>query len=263
VIAGLQASFTLRLLACREQLNRLALLGAHFAALEDFVAGELAAGDSGLQPPSLYRGALAHGVSELLDVYRSAVLRVEAHLLRLPAPPPLLSVQHFLAEFEALLPEVAALVGEVRRRGLAGSGVMRALELRARSGAPALQSCAARLLWHCRQVLLKQLESWLVHGLLLDATAEFFVQRCEPGGGSHAAPAHLAASPPPGACLDWQPLEWHSGFQVGGCGTHKLLLLVCEVANAEEDCRQQSGRGMVWLFGPLQQLQQLSRQPGG
>ena len=109
---------------------------------------------------------------------------------------------------------------------------MRALSLRAHSGAPAVQSCAQRLLWHCRQVLFKQLESWLVHGLLLDSGGEFFVQRSSDsssGGSSGAAaraPGAAAPSPSPlrlgvgpepaaGALLDWEPLEWHAGFQVG------------------------------------------------
>ncbi|EFN52335.1 hypothetical protein CHLNCDRAFT_58938 [Chlorella variabilis] len=222
----------------REQLNRLARLGAHYAALEEFVCSATAAGagDDGTQPPaSMYRLALASGVSELLDVYRSAVLQVEAHLLHLGAAPPLLSVQQFLLEFEALLPEVAALVGEVRRRGLGGSQAMRALSLRAGSGAPALQSCAARLLWHCRQVLFNQLESWLVHGLLLDRGNEFFIRRCDtaappaaagaaagPAAGHVASPASAlhggggggGGPPGGGSILDWEPLEWHAGFQV-------------------------------------------------
>ena len=142
-------------------------------------------------PPSLYRLALANGVPELLDVYRSAVLQVEAHLLHLPgAPPPLLTVQQFLLEFEVLLPEVAATVGEVQARSLVGSQIMRLLSLRAHSGVPALQSCAQRLLWHCRQVLFKQLESWLVHGLLLDQAGEFFIQRSTQSTGGSDAPSN-------------------------------------------------------------------------
>ncbi|KAL4434808.1 hypothetical protein ABPG77_005335 [Micractinium sp. CCAP 211/92] len=213
----------------REQLNRLAALGAHYAALEAFVEATSGSNLGGLDagaalPPSLYRLALSNGISELLDVFRSAVLRVEAHLLHLATPLPLLTVQHFLLEWETLLPEAAALVGEVEGRGLAGAAVMRVLSLRAHSGAPAVQSCAQRLLWHCRQVLFKQLESWLVHGMLLDRAGEFFVRRsdgAEDGAGGRGG----AASPSPlrvgagaagvgGGMLDWEPLEWHAGFQV-------------------------------------------------
>lgn len=207
------------------------MLGAHYIALEAFVAA-LAPQGASVRPTSLYRMALASGISELLDVYRAAVLSVEAHLLHSKVPPPLLSVQQFLLEFEALLPEVADLVSEVHGGGLVGSQLMRALSLRAQSGAPALQSCASRLLWHCRQVLLKQLESWLVHGLLLDGAGEFFIKRGSPkgaaaasgrhrpGAGDAVSPSPLAATRPDGrqgagTVLDWEPLEWHAGFEVG------------------------------------------------
>ncbi|KAL4856683.1 Gamma-tubulin complex component 4 [Chlorella vulgaris] len=214
----------------RQQLNRLAMLGAHYIALEAFVAA-LAPQGASVRPTSLYRMALANGISELLDVYRAAVLSVEAHLLHSKVPPPLLSMQQFLLEFEALLPEVADLVSEVHGGDLVGSQLMRALSLRAQSGAPALQSCASRLLWHCRQVLLKQLESWLVHGLLLDGAGEFFIKRSSPegaaagsgrhrpGAGDAVSPSPLAATRPDGTqgagtVLDWEPLEWHAGFEV-------------------------------------------------
>ncbi|PSC73303.1 DNA polymerase alpha catalytic subunit [Micractinium conductrix] len=213
----------------REQLNRLAALGAHCSAIEGFVEAASGAGagaalaDPLQPPPSLYRAALANGLAELLDVYRAAVLRVEAHLLHLATPPPLLTLQQFLLEWEVLLPEAAALAGEVEARGLVGAGVMRALAARACSGSPAVQSCAQRLLWHCRQVLFKQLQSWLVHGLLLDAAGEFFIQRSDVVCGGTTTTAGVAPSPSPlrtpsalgaGAMLDWEPLEWHAGFQV-------------------------------------------------
>lgn len=197
-------------------------------------AAAAAEGAAAAAPCSLYRLALANGVSELLDVYRSAVLAVEAHLAHAAAPPPLLAVQQFLLEWELLLPEAAALVGEVERRGLVGAAIMRQLALRAHSGMPALQSCAQRLLWHCRQVLFKQLESWLVHGLLLDRAGEFFIRRA--GGAGAGSPRRSAASPSPlrlgdgsaaagGPMLDWEPLEWHAGFEVRV--GHAGYLLLC------------------------------------
>lgn len=233
-------------LARREQLNRLAQLGQHYAALEAFAEEAAAAGPEGggaidalgglRHPPcSLYRLALASGVSELLDVYRGAMLQVEAHLLHPRILPPLLMMQQFLLEWEVLLPEAAALVHEVEARGLVGAATMYVLSLRAHSGMPAAQSCAQRLLWHCRQVLFEQLESWLVHGVLLDRAGDFFIQRTggsagqsamysgEPSAGSSnsgsIAPSPLGLADSGGvlgkaALLDWQPLEWHTGFQV-------------------------------------------------
>jgi len=92
-------------------------------------AAAAAEGAAAAVPCSLYRLALANGVSELLDVYQSAVLAVEAHLAHVEAAPPLLAVQQFLLEWEVLLPEAAALVGEVEGRGLVGAAIMRPLAL--------------------------------------------------------------------------------------------------------------------------------------
>lgn len=53
---------------------------------------------------------------------------------------------------QVLLPEVHQVVGEVQARRLSGARLMQLLAARARSGMPAVQSCASRLLWHCYQV---------------------------------------------------------------------------------------------------------------
>lgn len=130
---------------------------------------------------------------------------------------------------QVLLPEVRALMGEVLARRLSGSAVMRLLAAKSLSGMPAVQSCAQRLLWHCYQVMFKQLESWLVHGLLLDTEGEFFIQRLADSAGGGGAPVAGRASPSPlvlrpagggssGTARgpqEWDPLEWHAGFQVG------------------------------------------------
>lgn len=143
--------------------------------------------------------------AELLDIYREAVLQLERRLVQLPVPP-LLSLQHFMADFEVLLPEVASVVGEVQRMDLKGCQITRTLERKAQSGVPAVQSCAHRLLWHCRQILFKQLDSWLVHGLLLDPGNEFFIKRSAQA--TTAGPAAAAGVP------SWHPLEWHDGFYI-------------------------------------------------
>ena len=64
---------------------------------------------------------------------------------------------------QAVLPEVHRVLREVqvlRRQNFKGSELLALLHTRARGGAPMLQSCMQRLLWHCNQVLLQQLSSW-------------------------------------------------------------------------------------------------------
>lgn len=160
--------------------------------------------------------------------------------------PPLLILQQFLSEFEILLPEVVSIVTEVQDRHLYGADIPQLLDSHAHSGIPTIQSCAERLLWHCNQVTFKQLEAWLVHGLLVNAEdgggadaagGEFFVQSCSTSSSSLEAAArgsegdivdhfssraaglaaHIMGRQPvsaAGALLDWQPLEWHTGFQI-------------------------------------------------
>lgn len=53
---------------------------------------------------------------------------------------------------------------------------MTLLKKKSRCGIPVVQACMLRLLWHCTQVLFKQLESWILYGKLIDPGKEFFIQ---------------------------------------------------------------------------------------
>lgn len=208
----------------REALNGLLRLGFHFKHLAAFV-------DSGrdhaqVQTGSLYRRALATGVSELLDVYRAAILKVQQHMYHHPSLT-LAGLQHLLLECQMILPAVHQLVHTVQQDNISGASLLHLLHSKAQCGIPELQSCLVRLLWHCNQVLFKQLSAWMVHGLLQDRHQEFFIQQTSP----QASPLHTppASSPPPphpqqGAPPqphqetpppeDTNAAEWHQGFQV-------------------------------------------------
>ena len=47
---------------------------------------------------------------------------------------------------------------------LKGAALLGLLQAAVRCGVPVVQSCMQRLLWHCNQVLFKQLTSWCVSG---------------------------------------------------------------------------------------------------
>jgi gamma-tubulin complex component 4 len=149
-------------------------LGHYFARLEAFV-DSLCDQTPATGSTSIYHAAFASGLEELLDVYRGAVLQVEQRLLR-PPTPPLLSLRHFLSDFEVLLPEAASIVQEVQHGQLNAAQLMHLLDRRTRCGIPAVQACAERLLWHCNGVMFKQLESWMVYGILIDPGNEFFIR---------------------------------------------------------------------------------------
>ena len=64
---------------------------------------------------------------------------------------------------QVLLPEAHRLAYEaqrLRRRDFRGSELLALLHALSRCGSPVLQSVMQRLLWHCNQVLLRQLSSW-------------------------------------------------------------------------------------------------------
>ncbi|KAK9803977.1 hypothetical protein WJX72_009639 [[Myrmecia] bisecta] len=189
----------------RDILDELVTLGFHFRCLDSFVAAER--DHASLKTGSLYRRALATGLSELLDVYGAAILQIQQHVLRDPCPT-LAGLQFFLSEFKVLLPPLHFLVHEVHTKQLTGSQLLQLLHYKAQCGVPVLQSCLGRLLWHCNQVLYKQLSAWMVHGMLLDRQNEFFIQ--------HAAPAEEDAFEQAGAWSSHSAnaYEWHKGYQV-------------------------------------------------
>lgn len=124
-----------------------------------------------------YLAALADGVDELLDTYRQAVLQVQERFISDDGQLSLLSLRHFLSDFSMLLPDVSRLIDGFVGEGSTSTMIMTSLQRHTSCGVPILQSCAARLLWHCQNVLLKQLEAWMVHGELIDS--HFFVQQAE------------------------------------------------------------------------------------
>lgn len=82
-------------------------------------------------------------------------------------PPTLPRLQYCLNDMGSILMAlhqfVYTLEASVRKPGgcdALGPKLIEELMQQARCGHPALQSCYQRLLWHCNQVLLKQLSTW-------------------------------------------------------------------------------------------------------
>ena len=86
----------------REMVGRAAQTGHSFSLLEDFTERVRSGGKSGLRE-GLYIRALAAGIDEVLDVYRSMVLGLEREALADPTMP-LTRVGAETADWELLLP---------------------------------------------------------------------------------------------------------------------------------------------------------------
>ncbi|KAL0056051.1 hypothetical protein WJX82_007204 [Trebouxia sp. C0006] len=201
----------------REAFNGLLKLGFHFKHLAAFVQSERS--HVRLHAGSLYRRALATGVSELLDVYRAAILQIQQHMYH-HAGLTLAGLQHLLLDCQMILPPVHQLVYSVQQDNVNGSELMQLLQTKAQCGIPELHSCLTRLLWHCNQVLFQQLSAWMVHGLLQDTHNEFFIQRTvtpdQHTAALSAAPSQPQAQfqPLPQSTGDSNATEWHKGFKV-------------------------------------------------
>ncbi|KAF5834637.1 Spc98 family-domain-containing protein [Dunaliella salina] len=99
---------------------------------------------------------------------------------------------------------------------MGGAQLLAVIQSAARCGVPIVQSCMQRLLWHCNQVLFKQLTSWMVHGKLLDPYNEFFIKQ-------HGSQVQQPQAAPDSSQQVQQQreasaqealLNWHQSFQV-------------------------------------------------
>ncbi|CAL8466718.1 g6254 [Coccomyxa elongata] len=190
----------------RENLDSLVTLGYHFRELDAFVSASRS--HQRLQRNSMMWRGLATGLTELLEVYRAAVLQTQQQLRRMPAIS-LASLHFALQDFKVLSPALHRLVYQVQKDKLQGSQLLHMLHGKASCGIPEIQSCSARLLWHCNQILLDQVAAWTMHGILQDCCKEFFIQPTYDAGNGPALTANGLHQDD-----EQHAREWHSGFQV-------------------------------------------------
>eukprot|EP00798_Chlamydomonas_sp_ICE-L_P000175 gene175-1699_t len=173
-------------------LNSLAALGFHYRCINTFIEVEqreeaknvrIAASAFGGAPSprqyenrngSAYSRALAAGLREILDVYEAAVLDVQQQVVvAAPCPPTLSSLNYFLSDFK-----LHELVHGVHGKGTSSAQLWSLLNSRAHCGIPLVESVMQRLLWHCNNVLYKQISSWMVHGVHLDPFGPTSIHTC-------------------------------------------------------------------------------------
>ena len=163
----------------REQLNRLVKLGTYYHMLSGYSCKE------GLP----YHAAVGQAIVEVLDVYRGAVLQVEeCYYYRKRSQEAhddtsmLYALEQALEEFYELFPflvqSIETIDGADSGSGdvIFGVDIIHIFEKAARgSGVPIIEGCSLRILWHCYQVLFKQMYSWMVYGRLVDPSNDFFI----------------------------------------------------------------------------------------
>eukprot|EP00903_Cladosiphon_okamuranus_P017746 g16336.t1 len=161
----------------REAINRVVGVGIIYRDLRCFVQPVYGAQQ---EKGGLYLRALKLGVCEVLDEYAERVAEVEADVMTDPTLT-LARVYAGVREYQSILPAIAdacATVAENDTSGcLKGPQLLEALHERSYFGGPDVRRRLCRLVWHCRQVLINQCSSWLLHGLLVDPCQEFFVHK--------------------------------------------------------------------------------------
>lgn len=122
--------------------------------------------------------------AEVLDVYREAVLHVERQSQRIHLHS-ILPLSRAFQDFFELFPDLCKSIEQISNdESVRGQDIARLFEQRASCGIPTVQACSSRMVWHCHQVLFKQMYSWMVYGHIIDPSRDFFIccERDSQGG---------------------------------------------------------------------------------
>eukprot|EP00890_Picochlorum_soloecismus_P001909 jgi/Picsp_1/2719/NSC_00948-R1_gamma complex associated protein 4 len=154
----------------REHIDSLVQLGGMYAMLKEFVEDF-----DGIEKPMPYHAAVAQGIQEVLDVYREAVLHVEKQSQRIQLHS-ILPLSRAFQDFFELFPDLCKCIAQITNdESVRGQDIARIFEQRASCGIPTVQACSSRMVWHCHQVLFKQMYSWMVYGRVIDPSGDFFI----------------------------------------------------------------------------------------
>ncbi|MGH0161965.1 UNVERIFIED_CONTAM: hypothetical protein FKN15_041790 [Acipenser sinensis] len=177
---GLQVSQDLPFLHPSETsvLNRLCKLGTDYIRFTEFIeqhTGHVHQQEHhGAQPSQsglhgIYLRAFCTGLDSMLQPYRQALLDLEQ-------------------EFQLLFPSVMVVVEYIKSQKIHGCQILETVYKHSCGGLPPVRMALEKILAVCHGVMYKQLAAWMLHGLLLDQSEEFFVKQGPSAGGGPQAP---------------------------------------------------------------------------
>uniref|UniRef100_A0A3Q1J2N3 Gamma-tubulin complex component n=1 Tax=Anabas testudineus TaxID=64144 RepID=A0A3Q1J2N3_ANATE len=175
---GLQVSQDLPFLHPSETsvLNRLCKLGSDYIRFTEFIeqhTGHVHQQEHHANQPSqtglhgIYLRAFCTGLDSMLQPYRQALLDLEQ-------------------EFQLLFPSVIVVVETIKSQKIHGCQILETVYKHSCGGLPPVRMALEKILAVCHGVMYKQLAAWMLHGLLLDQSEEFFVKQGPSAGGAAA-----------------------------------------------------------------------------
>ncbi|XP_037548187.1 gamma-tubulin complex component 4 [Nematolebias whitei] len=193
---GLQVSQDLPFLHPSETsvLNRLCKLGSDYTRFTEFIeqhTGHVHQQEHHTNQPNqtglhgIYLRAFCTGLDSMLQPYRQALLDLEQEFLGDPH----LTVSHVnykLDQFQLLFPSVLVMVETIKSQKIHGCQILETVYKHSCVGLPPVRMALEKILAVCHGVMYKQLAAWMLHGLLLDQSEEFFIKQ-GPGAGGAAA----------------------------------------------------------------------------
>ncbi|KAM6942653.1 gamma-tubulin complex component 4 [Xenentodon cancila] len=193
---GLQVSQDLPFLHPSETsvLNRLCKLGSDYIRFTEFIeqhTGHVHQQEHHTNQPNqtglhgIYLRAFCTGLDSMLQPYRQALLDLEQEFLGDPH----LTISHVnykLDQFQLLFPSVMVVVETIKSQKIHGCQILEMVYKHSCGGLPPVRTALEKILAVCHGVMYKQLAAWMLHGLLLDQSEEFFVKQGPSAGGAAA-----------------------------------------------------------------------------
>ncbi|MGH0176279.1 UNVERIFIED_CONTAM: hypothetical protein FKN15_010576 [Acipenser sinensis] len=93
-----------------------------------------------------------------------------------------------VVQFQLLFPSVMVVVEYIKSQKIHGCQILETVYKHSCGGLPPVCMALEKILAVCHGVMYKQLAAWMLHGLLLDQSEEFFVKQGPSAGGGPPAP---------------------------------------------------------------------------
>ncbi|GAB6032472.1 Gamma-tubulin complex component 4 [Chamberlinius hualienensis] len=168
----------------QQVLNRLCRLGTAYYRITDYIRNVGAVSQTqtinARQVPfrGLYMTAFCDGFNRVLRPYRETLLKLEEEMLKNPHLT-LLYIHASLDKYDILFPYLIRLINDLISKEVYGCQILDVIYKHCSCGVLAVSKAMKLLLKVCNEVMIRQLNSFLIHGVIQDPYSEFFVQICE------------------------------------------------------------------------------------